>query len=286
MQADCSVREAKRVLNVFAEARLFAATAGEIVAVAAGVEVRIVGTWLFGVPVTWGWSVDEGVEEEAGVVGREEGVSAEGWGFGIVVDAAVAVVEARDEGVAMAMVVDSATEVSPPGTGNGNERDDCSGVPGEAEEEAPGDTPRWGVTVRLWETIAEAEAVFPGTTDDIFLKPEVSWGGKEIVLSMGGRKTADVAAGIVWVCTVDSAGDVEGLWSTGCVVAAGDLVDELSRVTKIGVGVVPSWSCCVTGGATELLSSLSSCKCCFCETRKGEVPYIEGDRLSDEAAML
>lgn len=131
------------MLNVFAEARLLAATAGEMVAVAAGVEVRIVGTWLFGVPVTWGWSVDEGVEEGVVIVGREEEVSGEGWGFGmVVVDAAVGVEEARDERGASAVVVDCATEVSPPGTGNGNERDDCSGVPGEAEEEAPGDPPR------------------------------------------------------------------------------------------------------------------------------------------------
>lgn len=116
------------------------------------------------------------------------------------------------------------------------------------------------MTVRLSETIAEAEAPFPGTTDDTFLKPEVREGGKEMVLSMGGRKTAEVVVGTVCVSTVDSTGVVEELWSTDCVVTAGVLVDEPSRVTKIGVGVVPSWSCCVTGGATELLSSLRSCK--------------------------
>lgn len=80
LQADCSLREAKRVLKVLAEARLLAATSGEMVAEAAGVEVRIVGTWLLGVPVIWR-EVDEWGLVAVGrdvVAGSEEGVPGEG----------------------------------------------------------------------------------------------------------------------------------------------------------------------------------------------------------------
>lgn len=52
LQADCSVRVAKRALKDFARARLLAATSGETVAVAAGMEDSIVGTPTLGVPVT------------------------------------------------------------------------------------------------------------------------------------------------------------------------------------------------------------------------------------------
>lgn len=258
LQADCSLRVAKRALKDLALARFLAATSGEMVAVAAGSEVSMVGTPTLGEPVTLrvaddGGMVWSGVVDEAGV----------SWDVGAGVDEASAfavVLSTRevDDATVWTVVV-----VVSPGTGNAKDKDDC--IPLGGPREAPSSPATVvggpvGVSVRL----------LAGRMADPFRRPVVGYGGRAIELNMGGRVATvvmeappDVVDGTDIV--LRGGGRKTAVLDDCTAVVEGprvaaDVLFVSSMVLKTGLGVDPSSSSFAVTAAAEVERCLRSCE--------------------------